>query len=98
MTLKSTLPVFSKRSSRGQTAVYLFATRLPKYRHILNFLKKNVFICLHVYLCMTYVTGTFEEEQKRVLDPWELELWMVISYHVCAENEIQILCQSNRCS
>lgn len=63
---------------------------------ILNFLK-IVFVCLHVYVCMTYVTGTFEE-QKKVLDPWELELWMAISYHVCAENEIQILCQSNRCS
>jgi hypothetical protein len=31
--------------------------------------------------------------QKRMLDPLELELWMVVSHHMGAGNETQALCK-----
>ena len=35
--------------------------------------------------------------QKEVLDPLELELWMVVSCHVGAGNRTQVLCKSSYC-
>lgn len=37
--------------------------------------------CQHVYMC----TGTCRD-QKKVLDTLELELWMVVGYHVDTGN------------
>ena len=35
-------------------------------------------------------------EQKRVLDPLELELWIVVSHYVGAGNHIQVLCKRSQ--
>ena len=34
--------------------------------------------------------------QKRVLDPLELELQMVVSHHVGARNQTQVLCKQEQ--
>lgn len=36
--------------------------------------------------------------QKRVLDPSELEIQMIVSHHVGAENQIQVLCKRSNYS
>jgi hypothetical protein len=36
--------------------------------------------------------------QKKVMDPLELELQVVVSYHVGAENQTQVLQKSNQSS
>ena len=36
--------------------------------------------------------------QKRVLEPVELRLQMVVSHHVDAGNQSQVLCKSSQCS
>lgn len=37
------------------------------------------------------------ETQKRVLDPLELELQKIVSRHIGAKNQTQVLCKSSRC-
>lgn len=36
--------------------------------------------------------------QKTVLDPLELEFWMVMRHYADASNENQVLCKSCECS
>lgn len=36
--------------------------------------------------------------QKKVLDPLELELWVLVSHYVGAGNRVQVLCKSNKSS
>jgi hypothetical protein len=40
------------------------------------------FVCMQVKVCMSSVC----EDQEGALDPLELELWMVVSFHVVAGN------------
>lgn len=35
--------------------------------------------------------------QKRMLNPQELELWMIIEHHPGPENQIQVHCKSRKC-
>jgi hypothetical protein len=39
-----------------------------------------------------------QRDQKRESDCLELELQMVVSHHVDAGNQTQVLCKSNKCS
>lgn len=68
---------------------------------------KIIFIrYIHFILCVspTYVcvctpcacTLGAHRSQKRLLDPLELRLWMIVNHHVGAKN--QFLCKNNRCS
>jgi hypothetical protein len=50
-----------------------------------------------VCLCVTCMTGA-HEGQKRVLDPLEQNLQIVVSHHVTAGNWTCVLCKSNKCS
>ena len=42
--------------------------------------------CLHVSLCTMCVHMSTHRDQKKALDPLELELQMVVSYHVHTGN------------
>lgn len=50
--------------------------------------------CSNIYLCTTWVPDA-QGGQKRGLNPLGLTLWMTVSHHVCAMN--QILCK-NKCT
>lgn len=52
-----------------------------------------VSVFLHIYLCAMYVCST-GEGQKRLLGPLELELQTVVSPHMRAMNQTQVLCRS----
>lgn len=54
-----------------------------------NFLHMQMF-CLHVCLCTIHVSSVFRA-QKRVLDPLELKLPMVVSCHVGPGNLIHLV-------
>lgn len=41
--------------------------------------------CLHIRMCITSVSDAYGGE-KNVLDPLELDLWMVVSRHVDSGN------------
>jgi Flp pilus assembly protein TadB len=49
--------------------------------------------CLHACLCTTYVLGA-RRVQKRMLVSLEPELETVVSHHVGAVNQTQVLCKS----
>lgn len=67
---------------------YLFIFYL-KYLKILFILCVNVF-CLHACLCTVCMIGA-QECQKRVWDPQELELQMLVSLHVGVGNQTLVL-------
>lgn len=46
--------------------------------------------CLNEYKYSTYVLSA--HCNQKVLEPLELELWMIVNHHVGAENQMQILC------
>lgn len=46
-------------------------------------------------MCTMYVFGMF---QKNASDPLELELQMIMRYHVGAGNHAQVLYNSSKCS
>lgn len=46
---------------------------------------------MQVYMYTVCMTGA-QEDQRRALDPLELELQMVVSRHVDAGNQICVLC------
>lgn len=52
---------------------------------------------LHMCVCVpcACTLGAYRS-QKRLLDPLELILWMIVNHHVDTKN--QLLCKSNRCS
>ena len=50
---------------------------------------------MHICICTVCVTC---EGQKRVLDPLELELQMVMNQHVGARNQTQVLIRTNKSS
>ena len=43
-------------------------------------------------MCVINVPGTFGD-QKKITDPLNLEVWMVMSYHVDAGDQTQVLCK-----
>lgn len=49
---------------------------------------------MHVYA--VYV-GSAYGGQKRVWNPLELELQIVVSHHLNAGNQIQVLCKTSKC-
>jgi hypothetical protein len=49
--------------------------------------------CMHLCLCITRVPGASRGQE--VSDPSELELLMVMSYHVGTGDQVQVLCRSN---
>lgn len=51
-------------------------------------------VCLHVYMYTTFMSGA-HIRQKRVSNPLELELWMVINHPVGSKYQTQALCKSN---
>lgn len=51
--------------------------------------------CLHAWLCSTCVSG-IRRGQKQALGPLELESWMLISYHVGADNQALVLWKAAR--
>lgn len=54
-----------------------------------------LFSCLHECMCTTCMPDALGD-QKRVLDPMELELLMVVNHPVGAENRTQVLFKSNK--
>ena len=48
-------------------------------------------LCLRVYMCTAYVPGALG-----ATEPLELELWVFVSYHVGAENHIQVPARTAR--
>jgi hypothetical protein len=46
--------------------------------------------CQHINMCTTCMPG----DQERVLDPLELELQIVVSYHVGIRNQTWVPCKS----
>lgn len=42
------------------------------------------------YICTKYVAGD-QEDQKRGLDPLELELWMVVNHNAGTGNQTHVL-------
>lgn len=51
--------------------------------------------CLHVCKCTVYMPGSLGGQMK-ASDPWNLELWMVLSRHVGAINQAWVLFRSNK--
>lgn len=45
-------------------------------------------MCIYVY---TYTMCVLGRDQMKVVDPREMELWMVVNYHVGAESQAQVL-------
>jgi hypothetical protein len=52
---------------------------------------------LHICLCAMYMPGA-KGGQKRAPDPLELEFQMVVTYHVGARNQKQVIWKSSQCS
>lgn len=52
---------------------------------------------LPAWMCLDYVCRA-HGGQCRVLGPLELDLQMVLSHRVVAENQTQVACQSSKCS
>lgn len=50
-----------------------------------------------MYVYHVFVPGA-HKGQKRVLDPSELELQMIVSHHVGDENQFQVLCRHSNYS
>jgi hypothetical protein len=44
----------------------------------------------YMYVCLCTWAGSAHKSQKRVVGPLELELQMVVSYHMCARNKPSI--------
>lgn len=66
----------------------------------LTFTFLNLYVqifCLHVYMCTMCMSGT-RGSRKRVSHLLELELLMVLSHHVGAENRALVLCKSSKFS
>lgn len=57
------------------------------------------FMCTRVLLHYVFVPHSWSVcgGQKRALDPWELELEVIVGYHVSAGNEIQVICKPKEC-
>lgn len=53
-------------------------------------------VCLHVCLCTVCVTDA-KGDQKRVVDPLEVELQIAVCHTVGARNRTLVLCRSNPC-
>lgn len=53
----------------------------------------DVFLA-YMYMCKPQVCSA--HGQKRVLDPLDLELQIVMNHHMCAGNYTQVLCKSNK--
>lgn len=49
--------------------------------------------CLHAYMCVPYMSGVPGDHRKK-LNPLELELQIILSHHVGAENQSQVLCKN----
>lgn len=48
-------------------------------------------MCVHVCMCPVYILEAYRC-QKRVSDPVQLELQVVVNLHVNAGNQTQVLC------
>lgn len=48
--------------------------------------------CLYMCLCITYRPGACGV-RKRLTDPLELDLQMVLSHHVGTRDKIQVICK-----
>lgn len=51
-------------------------------------------VFVYMYICVPGALGG----HKTVLDPLELEFWMVMRHYADASNENQVLCKSCECS
>lgn len=51
-----------------------------------------VLVCARVHACIRACRG-----KKGALGPLELELQVIVSCATCAENRVQVLCESSRC-
>lgn len=78
-------------------------THYKSFSWLCSFIKKNFLkvyfmwlFCLHVYKCTTCVLGAFGG-QKRVSEPPELKLQIIVSCLVGSENHAQILSKSSKC-
>lgn len=72
------------------------AFTLKKIHRVYLFLISRV-LCLHVCMCTTSVPGA-HREQKWVLDPWGLKLWIILNHHACAGSHTQVLWKNNKYS
>lgn len=75
---------------------------LSTYKYFLIFFTRfihfilGVGVLLHICLCTVCVLGA-HRGHKRALDQKELELWMIVNYHVYAGNQTWVL-YKNQCS
>lgn len=51
-------------------------------------------VCLNVCMYTMYMSGV----HKKVMDPLELDLLIIGSYHMSAGNQTEVLCTSSKCS
>lgn len=51
-----------------------------------------------MYVCTLFVYLVPLSDQKQELDPLEVELLMVVSYHVRAEDQTQVFQERSKCS
>jgi hypothetical protein len=82
--------------------VHLYGKQLYLLSHLTGLLKSyfSLFIfilwmcmfCLHICMSTRYVPGALEI-QKRILDPLELEAWMIVSHHVTSGTWTQVVCK-----
>lgn len=63
--------------------------------YLFNFINMNV--CLHISECTMYIEDGFRD-QKRVVDPLELKIQMILSFCVDIGNWTQIFCKSSMSS
>lgn len=71
-----------------QQEIYMLITKNSIFKVILWFYMYEYFPCLCAHRPMHDVFPWFHGVQERVLDPLELGLQIVLSYHVTAGNEI----------
>lgn len=83
-------PTFSKQKQ------FLAFKKIPSMVHEYIFILCVWAFCLHVCLYIMCVPGA-TRGQKRVSDPQELKLQMLLSCYVSARNQTQVLCEIIQC-
>jgi hypothetical protein len=69
--------------------------KLLKFLMCLFYMHKYI-ACMYMYVCATCMPDT-QRGQMKISMPLELELWIVVSYHVGVKKETKVLSQSSKC-
>jgi hypothetical protein len=83
---------------KGECCLLAWSLWFAHFAFILRFRKLfYVYECIHVYVCTTCIPGV-QEGQRKALDSQRLELQTVVSHHVRAGKQAQVLCNGNKYS